>query len=114
MDGLMLELLNDNRRLRADNDALRQQVTQLQNQLRELTRLLDETRRAGKRQAAPLRKGPPKPDPKTPGRKSGDAHGTHGHRPPPAPEQIQETLDAPLPDACPACGGGLVEAEVVS
>jgi len=114
MDELTRELLSDNQRLRAENDALRQQVAGLQAKLQELSRLLEESRRAGKRQAAPFRKGPPKPDPKTPGRKSGDAHGKHGHRPPPAPEQIQETLDAPLPDACPGCGGGLVETEVVS
>jgi hypothetical protein len=40
------------------------------------------TSNAGKRQAAPFRNGPPKPDPKRPGRKAGDQHGTHGHRPP--------------------------------
>ena len=38
-----------------------------------MTRRLDDALRAGKRQAAPFRKGPPKPDPKPPGRKSGDA-----------------------------------------
>jgi transposase len=114
MDGPTLEVLRDNQRLQAENDALRRQVADLRAQLQELSRLLDETRRAGKRQAAPFRKGPPKPDPKTPGRKSGDAHGPHGHRPPPDPEQIQQTLDAPLPDVCPGCGGGLVETEVVA
>jgi transposase len=66
---------------------------------------LEEAVRAGKRQAAPFRKGPPKPDPKTPGRKPGDAHGQHGHRLPPPPDQIQETHEATLPDACPHCGG---------
>src|SRR4051812_48319088 len=59
-------------------------------QVAELTRRLDDAVRAGKRQAAPFHKGPPKPDPKTPGRKSGDTHGTHGHRPTPSPEQIGE------------------------
>ena len=67
---------------------------------------------AGKRQAAPFRKGPPKPDPKTPGRKAGEAHGTHGHRPPPPPERIDECHEAALPDACPHCHGRLVESEV--
>ncbi len=47
--------------------------------------------------------------PKTPGRKSGDAHGTHGHRPVPPPDQIAERHDAHLPDACPHCRGRLVE-----
>jgi transposase len=88
---------------------LRKQVAELTAQVAELTRRLDEAVRAGKRQAAPFRKGPPKPDPKTPGRKSGDAHGAHGHRPPPPPEQVAECHDADLPDACPYCRGRLVE-----
>jgi transposase len=49
-----------------------------------------------------------KPDPKKPGRKSGDAHGTHGHRPPP-PGLVAERHQATLPDACPHCRGPLVE-----
>ena len=68
----------------------------------ELERLLEESRRSGKRQAAPFRKGEPVDDPKTAGRKKGPAHGRHGHRlPPPDP---QRTLDAPLPSCCPHCG----------
>jgi transposase len=88
---------------------LSKQVAERTAQVAELTRTLDEAVRAGKRQAAPFRKGPPKPDPKTPGRKSGDAHGTHGHRPPPPPEQIAECREAHLPDACPHGQGHLVE-----
>src|ERR1700722_1365107 len=84
-------------------------VAELEAQVAELTRRLDDALRAGKRQAAPFRKGPPKPNPKTPGRKAGDAHGHHGHRPPPAAEQSCEILAATLPDACPCCGGSLVE-----
>jgi transposase len=90
------------------------QIDALTAEVARLTAALDEARRAGKRQAAPFRTGQPKSDPKTPGRRSGDAHGTHGHRSPPAPEQITETLDAPLPAACPGCGAGLVETAVVS
>ena len=71
--------------------------------------LLEEARRASKRQAAPFRKGPPKPDPQRPGRKAGDRHGTHGHRPPPLPDQIDEVHEAPLPSACPHCAGAVVE-----
>ena len=93
--------------------ALQRRVAELERQLAELTRQLDDARRAGKRQAAPFRRGEPKPDPKTPGRKAGDAHGRHGHRPPPPPEQVSETHDAPLPDACPDCGGGLDATDVV-
>jgi transposase len=73
---------------------------------------LGAARRASKRQAAPFRKGPPKPDPKPPGRKAGDRHGEHGHRPPPPPEHLDEILEAHLPDACPHCAGPLVETEL--
>jgi transposase len=79
------------------------QVADLKAQNAELTRKLEETLRAGKRQAAPFRKGPPKAQPKTPGRKAGDQHGTHGHRPPPPTDQIHECHEANLPDACPHC-----------
>jgi transposase len=89
--------------------ALTERIAQLEAQIAELTRHLEEALRAGKRQAAPFRKGPPKPDPKTPGRKAGDAHGRHGHRPPPPPEQVSEYHDAPLPGACPHCQGQLIE-----
>lgn len=88
---------------------LRQRVAELEALVAELRRQLDEALRAGKRQAAPFRKGPPKPDPKAPGRKAGDAHGPHAHRLPPPPEAVTETLDAPLPGACPHCRGPLVE-----
>jgi len=89
--------------------ALLQRVAELEAQVERLTRLLEEQRRSGKRQAAPFRKGPPKPDPKRPGRKAGEQHGSHGHRPPPPPEQIDEVLEAALPDACPHCGGTVTE-----
>jgi len=86
---------------------LSKQVAELTARVAELTRKLEEAARAAKRQAAPFRKGPPKPDPKKPGRKSGDAHGTHGHRPLP-PGSVAERHQAPLPDACPHCRGPLI------
>ena len=88
---------------------LAKQVAELTAQVAELTRKLEEATRAGKRQAAPFRKGPPKPDPKKPGRKSGPAHGTHAHRSAPPTEQLTEQHDVPLPDACPHCRGHLVQ-----
>src|SRR2546430_9965578 len=91
---------------------LLQRVAELEARVAELTRKLDDALRAGKRQAAPFRKGPPKDKPKTPGRKAGDAHGRHGHRPPPAAGQIDEVLEASLPDACPGCGGPLLETTI--
>jgi transposase len=72
--------------------------------IRELEAALEESHRAGKRQASPFSKGEPEQDPKRPGRKSGDAHGRHGHRMAPAGPADRE-LDAPLPSCCPDCGG---------
>lgn len=65
--------------------------------------------RAGKRQAAPFSKGPPKADPKTPGRKAGDDYGKRAFRA--VPPVVDEVLEAPLPDHCPY-GGDLTPDEV--
>lgn len=92
--------------------ALQKQVSEFQAQVAELTRRLEEALRAGKRQAAPFRKGPPKPKPQRPGRKAGAEHGSHGHRPPPASEQVSECHEATLPQACPHCQGPLAETSV--
>lgn len=91
---------------------MRQEVAELKAKVEQLTRLLDQYQRAAKRQAAPFAKDPPQQHPKTPGRKRGRRHGRHGHRPVPPPEQIDNTLEAPLPDACPQCGGELRETHV--
>jgi len=91
------ELLLEIQRLREENAALRKR--------------LEELERSAKRQAAPFSKGSPKLHPKKPGRKQGKEHGQHGHREPPPPALVDETLDAPLPDKCPDanCGGHIVE-----
>lgn len=89
---------------------LEREVAELRAQVERLTRLLDDQRRAGKRQAAPFAKGPPKPEPKKPGRKAGKNYGTKAHRQP--PEQIDETYEAPLPDQCPDCGGDIEETHI--
>jgi len=89
-------------------EASRKQVEALQKEVAELRRSMEELRRAGKRQAGPFSKGPPKPKPKRPGRKPGDDYGTHFSRT--GPERIDETYQAELPQACPHCGdAGLVE-----
>ncbi|MHB8244377.1 MAG: IS66 family transposase [Acidimicrobiales bacterium] len=75
--------------------------------IEKLEAALEDARRGGKRQAAPFSKGAPKPEPKTPGRKRGDAHGRHGHRPAPSGPPDRE-LDAGLVDCCPDCGGQVV------
>lgn len=71
----------------------------------ELEKLLEESRRSGKRQAAPFSKGAPTDEPKRPGRRSGAEHGRHGHRM--APTTVDRELDAPLPACCPDCGGDI-------
>jgi len=78
-------------------------VAERDQRIAELEKLLEESRRSGKRQAAPFRHGEPSDEPKRPGRKSGEAHGRHGHRL--APIDPQRTLEAPLPGCCPDCGG---------
>jgi transposase len=78
------------------------QIEELSARVRQLESLLEEARRAGNRQAAPFSKGPPKANPKPPGRKPGDAHGPSHFRP--APATVEEDLDAPLPPGCPDCG----------
>lgn len=87
----------------------RQDIERLQARVDELTHALEGALRRAKRQAAPFAKKPPRPNPKTPGRKAGEQHGSHGHRPPLADDRIDEHLDAPLPTACLQCRGAVVE-----
>jgi transposase len=84
------------------------EIDEPKKRIADLEKHLQDKERAGKRQAAPFSKGEPAPTPKKPGRKAGPNHGPHGHRPPP-PETITQTLEAPLPEACPHCGGVLAE-----
>lgn len=92
-----------------ENQQLRQEIARLQAENRALHARVEAVERAGKRQAAPFAKGQPKKSPKKPGRKKGPDHGKHGHRPEPEPARIDETVDAPLPEHCPDCGGPVVE-----
>ena len=89
----------------AENERLRERLGQVEPRIAELERLLEEVRRASKRQSAPFSKGRSKDEPQTPGRKKGDAHGRHGHRA--VPVNPDRSLDAPLPECCPHCGDGL-------
>jgi len=91
-------------------EALRRANAQLRSEVAELRKLLEEALRASKRQAAPFSKGVPKTDPKTPGRKPGDAYGLKAHREPPS--TIDEVIPVDLPEACP-CGGTLEFIETV-
>jgi len=92
---------------------LEAKVQTLTQQVELLTRLLEEARRGGKRQAAPFSKRAPQSKPQKPGRKPGDDYGIIAYRQPPRPEQIDEEHDAPLPDTCPKCGGAVKEAGIV-
>jgi transposase len=100
--------------LRQENERLRQENERLRRELDEARTGLDQAQRQAKRQAAPFSKGPPKLRPKKPGRKSGTAHGRHGHRLSPSPTAVDEVLEAPLPDACPRCGGSVRETGVAA
>lgn len=88
-------------------------IEALQRRVADLEKRLDELERSSKRQAAPFAKGSPRERPRKPGRKKGQKHGDHGHRPPPPPDTIDEILEAPLPDACPHCGGPIAEDDEV-
>ena len=96
--------------LRRENESLRREVTALKHEVARLKLLLEEARRAAKRQAAPFSKGLPKSHPRKPGRKAGQAYGEWACRA--APSRIDETLEACLPDRCPECGGPIQETEV--
>ena len=68
-----------------------------------LRKMLDDERRAGKRQATPFSKGAPKADPKKPGRKSGSEYGRQWRRA--IPKRVDRTVTVPCPLQCPYCGG---------
>lgn len=81
-------------------------IAQLEARVAALEAVIEQLRRGGRRQAAPFSKGPPKPDPKKPGRKSGDEYGTKARRA--LPPRIDEVHEAKLPCACPGCGSGKI------
>ena len=76
------------------------QIDELRSEVQRLKAELEQARRAGKRQAAPFSKGPPKAQPRRPGRKAGHPP---SHRPAPPPEQVDRTVEVPLPKDCPEC-----------
>lgn len=106
LEGLVARLEATVAELSAARVADQERIAGLSARNAELERLLAESRRSGKRQAAPFSKGSPKLEPKRPGRKSGGDHGRHGHRAAPTGPPDRE-LDAPLPGCCPDCGGGI-------
>jgi transposase len=97
-------------RLRSENERLQRRVAELEAKVEKLLGMVEALQRGNKRQAAPFSKGPPKPDPKTPGRKPGDAYGRQVNRS--APPCIDEVFDAPLPERCPICEAPVVPESV--
>lgn len=97
--------------LEAINARLQAHIAQLEARIAKLETLLAASNRSGKRQAAPFSKGPPKSDPKPPGRKAGDDYGTKAFRA--VPPVIDEVYQAPLiGEPCP-CGGAILLEAVV-
>lgn len=85
-------------RLRRENERLKEE--------------LEAARRQTTRQAAPFSRGLPKEHPERPGRKPGAAYGRKAHRA--RPPRVDVAHEAPLPPACPDCGGALRRLRVVS
>ncbi len=98
------ELIVEVSRLRIELAELTGALAARDARIAELEKLLDDSRRSSKRQAAPFSKGEPSEEPKRPGRKTGRDHGRHGHRMAPARPPDRD-LVASLPGCCPHCGG---------
>jgi transposase len=98
------DLFSDPEQLAVEMAQLRRLIELQAERIAELEKLLDESRRGGKRQAAPFSKGITKPDPNRPGRKGGEDYGTKARRARPQ-RQPDRVLGAPLPDSCRHCRG---------
>lgn len=89
---------------RRERERLQHENERLRRELERVKRQLDEARRAAHRQAAPFAK-PLTLHLRRPGRKAGARYGVKAHRR--RPRRIDERHEAPLPPACPDCGGTL-------
>ena len=84
-------LREENERLSEENEAQRRANQELRDEIKKLKRCLEETRRKGKRQAAPFRRRERKANPKKPGRKPGHAPAQR-----PVPDHVDAEVDVPL------------------
>ena len=119
LDRLRAELTRRERDSKLHNDRQQRQIDGLQRQIERLKRENDHLkqqlateRRAGRRQAAPFAKDRPQGRGGRPGRRPGARYGRHGRRRRPA--QVDETHCAPVPAACPDCGGAVATSHVTS
>ena len=98
-------LRGDLAQVNRDRDRWKRHSERLQQQL-------DTARRAGFRQAAPFAKDRPQGRGGRPGRRAGARYGRQACRRRPA--QVDETHAAPVPAACPDCGGSVEVTRVAS
>ena len=106
---LLLQLSTGDRR---QIDGLRRQDERQKREVEHLRRQLAAARRAGFRQAAPFAKDRPQGRGRRPGRRAGAQYGRKACRPRPA--RVDQTLEAPVPTACPDCGGSVEVTHVAS
>lgn len=84
---------------------LERQLESALKRIAELEEIINKLQRGNRRQASPFSKGPPKLNPKPPGRKGGDAYGTPPvFRSMPGPSPADQVIDVPPPQVCPGCG----------
>jgi transposase len=101
----------DHHRLTGETHRLRREIERLHEEVARLKGLLEQARRAGKRQAAPFSKGPPTAHPRHPGRRPGRHYGPKAHRP--VPDHVDRIVPVALPAHCPHCGGPVERGRVV-
>jgi transposase len=106
------ELQRDNARLREEVRRSEIERNRLRRENERLKDELDAARRQASRQAAPFSRGLPKEHPERPGRKPGAAYGRRAHRRPPS--RVDVRYDAPVPTACPDCGGRVRQRRIVA
>ena len=102
----------ENDRQKRQIDGLRRQDERQKREVEHLRRQLAAARRAGFRQAAPFAKDRPQGRGRRPGRRAGAQYGRKACRPRPA--RVDQTLEAPVPTACPDCGGSVEVTHVAS
>ena len=106
------QLEKENERLEKESQRLERAHQRLEEEIKRLREDPETAQRATRRQAAPFSRGLPQSQPKTPGLKSGAAHGPHHRRP--IPDRVDEEITVSAPWQCPACGGPLTVERVES